>query len=200
MHFNFFTDPWHWSFAGVMVSAIMLALTLFGKFFGLSSTYRTLCSIGGAGKRVPFFDFNWKDQVWNLCFVAGIIIGGFLTAYFIPSSRYVSLGESTQSFLFQSGLIEKVDAAQRLPLVPSSLFSTGSPVFGKAVLYLLAGGFLSGFGARYAGGCTSGHFVSGLSNLQQGSLITLIFFMIGGILSTNLLLPFVFHNLQNIHP
>ncbi len=192
MQFNLLSDHWHWSFTGVMVGAIMLTLTFFGKSFGLSSTYRTLCSIGGAGKRVSFFNFNWRDEIWNLYFVGGVIIGGFLAVHIVPSSQGHFINEDTQSFLFQLGLIEKVDAAQPLPFVPSKLFSTQSPIFWKAVLYFLVGGFLSGFGSRYAGGCTSGHFISGLSNLQQASLLTLIFFFVGGIVSTNLLLPIIF--------
>jgi len=194
MHFNLFLDHWHWSFAGIMIGTIMLTLTLFGKFFGLSSTYRTMCSIGGAGQRVPFFNFNWKDEIWNLYFVVGIIIGALLTAHFIPSSQGVIVNENTQLFLFQLGLIEKVDAAQQLPFVPAKLFSIQSPIFWKAALLIIMGGFLSGFGARYAGGCTSGHFISGLSNLQQASLLTVIFFFVGGIVSTNFLLPIFFQN------
>lgn len=194
MSFHIFSDPWHWSFSGVMIGTTMLALTYFGKFFGLSSTYRTLCAIGGAGKRVPFFNFNWKGEIWNLVFVAGIVIGALLTAHFIPSSQSVQISEDTQSFVFQLGLIDKVDASQQLPFVPSKLFSIHSPVFGKAALLILLGGFLSGFGSRYAGGCTSGHFISGLSNLQQASLITVIFFFIGGIVSTNVLLPLYFNS------
>lgn len=192
MHFNLFSDHWHWSFAGVTIGATMLLLTLFGKYFGLSSTYRTLCAIGGAGKKISFFNFNWRDEIWNLSFVGGVIIGAWLTAHFLPSSQGVIVNENTQSFLFQLGLVEKVDAEQPLSLAPPKLFSTQSPIFWKVVLFFVVGGFLSGFGSRYAGGCTSGHFVSGLSNLQQASFITLIFFFLGGMLSTNFLLPILF--------
>lgn len=195
MDFNILTDHWHWSFTGVMVGAMMLLLTLFGKFFGLSSTYRVLCAIGGAGKKVAFFRFDWKDQLWNLFFVGGIILGAFLTAHFIPESQETTLSEHTQAFMFRLGMIEKVDADQLLPFAPDKLFNTTSPLFPSAALILCFGGFLSGFGSRYAGGCTSGHFVSGLSNLQIPSLITLIFFLIGGILSTSFFLPFLLNNL-----
>jgi uncharacterized membrane protein YedE/YeeE len=54
---------------------------------------------------------------------------------------------------------------------------------------LLFGGFLVGFGARWAGGCTSGHAISGLSNLQLPSLIAVIGFFIGGLIMSWLILP-----------
>jgi uncharacterized membrane protein YedE/YeeE len=47
----------------------------------------------------------------------------------------------------------------------------------KGVLLLLVGGVLIGFGTRYAGGCTSGHAISGLSNLQIPSLKAVIGFL-----------------------
>jgi len=54
------------------------------------------------------------------------------------------------------------------------------------------GGFLVGFGARYAGGCTSGHAISGLSNLQLPSLIAVIGFFIGGLIMTYMVFPLIF--------
>ena len=56
---------------------------------------------------------------------------------------------------------------------------------------LIGGGFLVGFGSRYAGGCTSGHAIMGLSDLQVPSLIATISFMVGGFIMANLLLPFI---------
>jgi uncharacterized membrane protein YedE/YeeE len=50
------------------------------------------------------------------------------------------------------------------------------------VYLLLVGGVLIGFGTRYAGGCTSGHAISGLSNLQIPSLKAVIGFFIGGLI------------------
>jgi hypothetical protein len=56
---------------------------------------------------------------------------------------------------------------------------------------IVGGGFMVGFGTRYAGGCTSGHSIMGLSNLQLPSLIATICFMAGGYIMSNLLLPFI---------
>jgi uncharacterized membrane protein YedE/YeeE len=57
---------------------------------------------------------------------------------------------------------------------------------------LVLGGLLVGFGTRYAGGCTSGHAISGLSNLQLPSLIAVIGFFVGGLLMTHVFFPFLF--------
>ena len=62
----------------------------------------------------------------------------------------------------------------------------------KNLLLLILGGLLVGFGTRYAGGCTSGHAITGLSSLQKPSLIAVIGFFIGGLIMTNLLLPLIF--------
>jgi uncharacterized protein len=59
------------------------------------------------------------------------------------------------------------------------------------LLILAIGGFLVGFGARYAGGCTSGHAISGLSNLQLVSLYAVIGFFAGGLLMNHFLLPYI---------
>jgi uncharacterized membrane protein YedE/YeeE len=56
---------------------------------------------------------------------------------------------------------------------------------------IVVGGFLVGFGTRYAGGCTSGHAIMGLSNLQWPSLVATISFMVGGFIMANLILPFI---------
>ena len=62
----------------------------------------------------------------------------------------------------------------------------------KGLIVFLGGGFLIGFGTRYAGGCTSGHAITGLSSLQFPSLIAVIGFFIGGLLTTHLLFPIIF--------
>lgn len=188
MFLSLLTGPWHWAFSGFAVALVMLALTYFGNFFGLSSTYRVFCAIGGAGKRTPFFNFNWKSQMWNLFFAGGVVLGAGLTHYFVPNEGSI-ISVDTQEYLFRLGLIDRVASAQHFPLLPPMLFDVESPVFGRALPLLIAGGFISGFGARYAGGCTSGHIISGLSNLQIPSLIMTICFVLGGILFTNVGLP-----------
>jgi len=161
---NSFSERWHWMISGTMFGLIMLALNYLGGFFGLSSSYRTLCSIGGAGKLSSFFDINWKEDKWHLIFIGGIISGGCI------------------AHLCQG----KESSAELIAMEP--LFTTSDPVM---LSILFGGAFLSGLGARYAGGCTSGHFVSGISNLQLPSLVTLIFFMLGGFLTSLFLIPII---------
>ena len=62
----------------------------------------------------------------------------------------------------------------------------------KGILVLVVGGFMIGFGSRYAGGCTSGHAIMGISSLQWPSLVTVIFFFMGGLLMTHFILPLIF--------
>jgi uncharacterized membrane protein YedE/YeeE len=54
---------------------------------------------------------------------------------------------------------------------------------------VIVGGFLVGFGARWAGGCTSGHAISGLAALQVPSLLAVVGFFVGGLVVTHLLYP-----------
>jgi uncharacterized membrane protein YedE/YeeE len=76
-------------------------------------------------------------------------------------------------------------------LVPSELFNWSALFTLKGFFMIVVGGFLVGFGTRYAGGCTSGHAIMGLSTLQWPSLVATCCFMAGGFLMTHLLLPYI---------
>lgn len=164
----------------------MLLLLWAGGQFGVSSTLRSVCAIGGAGKRIKFFDYDWKSQIWNLVFVGGAVIGGFIAQKFLANPNPLVLSEATIADLNALGI--KFDGG----LLPMQLFSWSSLATLKGFLVIVAGGFLVGFGTRYAGGCTSGHAISGLSNLQVPSLIAVIGFFIGGLIMTFLLFPIIF--------
>lgn len=179
-------QPWPWYISGAAIAAIFFTLLYFGKSFGFSSNLRAICTIMGAGKRVPFFAFDWRTQRWNLLFLIGSILGGFLSMTFLKSETPLHLSEATIADLKQIGII--FDGQ----LNPAQLFNLELIFTGKGFLVLLGGGLLVGFGTRYAGGCTSGHAISGLSNLQLPSLIAVIGFFIGGLLMTHLFLPFLF--------
>ena len=77
-------------------------------------------------------------------------------------------------------------------LMPADLFSVDNIFSLKGLIFYVLGGFLVGFGTRWADGCTSGHSIMGLSMLNPASLIATCCFMVGGIVMTNLLLPYVF--------
>lgn len=186
---EFISQPWHWAVSGAMITGVMVMLLWFGGEFGVSSNLRTMCAIGGAGKKHDFFRFNWKDQIWNLVFIGGAVIGGFIASHFLASPDPVQISESTTAYLETIGINAPQTLAEGTGFVPEELFGTAQLFSLSNLLFLIVGGFLIGFGTRWAGGCTSGHAISGLSNLQLPSLIAVIGFFIGGLLMTWLILP-----------
>ena len=181
------TQPWHWAFSGFMIVVVMFLLIYLGQKFGISSSFRAICSAGGAGNKVKYFDFDWKKQDWQLTFVLGAILGGYLASHFLASDTAIAISQSTIQDLSQLGI-----AAPGInEYVPAEIFDLGTLGSLKGVILLVVGGFLIGFGTRYAGGCTSGHAISGLSNLQLPSLVAVIGFFIGGLLMTHIFLPII---------
>ena len=182
-----FFQTWPWYISGFLIGMIMLSLIYFGKHFGMSSNLESLCSMSGLGKKISYFDFDWKANKWNLIVVLGAVLGGFVAANYMSDPTNVSINSMTIEQLAVLG----IDAPNG-KLAPEVLF--GNQIFEspKSILILLCGGVLIGFGTRYAGGCTSGHAISGLSNLQLPSLKAVIGFFIGGLLMAHLILPLIF--------
>ena len=180
-------EPWPWYVAGPGIALVMFLLLYLGKSLGVSANLRTMCSIGGAGKFADFFRFDWKKQIWNLGMVVGLILGGFVSSQYLTKSEKIDLNPKTVAALEEIGISNAGEE-----YLPDELFSTDLLYTWKGWLILVGGGILVGFGSRYAGGCTSGHAISGLSNLQVPSLIAVIGFFIGGLLMTHLILPFIF--------
>lgn len=183
---DFLRQPWPWYFSGPMIALVMFLLLWTGKSFGMSSNLRTFCAALGAGKKVSFFAFDWKAQRWNLMVALGAVVGGFIAANYLSVSTAVAISENTVAQLQQLGI---QDAGQAY--MPQALFDSNAISNPKSLLILTLGGFFVGFGARYAGGCTSGHAISGLSNFQLPSLIAVIGFFIGGLFVNHFLLPFL---------
>jgi uncharacterized protein len=179
-------QPWPWHISGFLIVVIMMALIFLGKSFGFSSNLRTLCSACGAGKTASFFDFNWRSQIWNLLFLVGSVIGGFISYQYLSTGEPVQISENTIQDLAELGI------AAPEGLQPMEIYGMESAFTLSGFLILFIGGLLIGFGARYAGGCTSGHAISGLSNLQLPSLVAVIGFFIGGLAMTHLLFPLIF--------
>lgn len=178
---------WPWYISGFLIGMIMLCLNYFGKNFGMSSNLRTLCTIGGADKFADFFKFDWKTQIWSLMVVLGAMIGGFVAVHFMHDASNVTLNPDTVAQLAAMN----IDAPNG-KIAPDALF--GNQIFQspKMIFILLLGGILIGFGSRYAGGCTSGHAISGLSNFQLPSLKAVIGFFVGGLIMAHFLLPLIF--------
>ena len=183
---NFILQPWPWYVSGPLITITMLLLIYFGKTFGMSSNLRTLCTLGGAGKYTDFFKFDWKTQRWNLTVMVGTIIGGFIAAMFLSDGSTITLNLETISDLEELGFSNAGET-----LLPPEIYSWDNIMTFKGLSILVVAGFLVGFGTRYAGGCTSGHAITGLSSLQLPSLIAVIGFFIGGLLMTHLLLPLI---------
>lgn len=184
---NWIYNPWPWYISGPMIALILFALLMVGKRFGMSSNLKTLCTICGAGKNTSFFKFDWKSQKWNLIVVVGAIIGGCIAHFFLSATTVVNLNPNTIINLKALGF-ESTGKAY----LPEKLFSINALTDIKSILVLAIGGFLVGFGARYANGCTSGHAISGLSNLQLPSLIAVIGFFIGGLVMIHFIYPLIF--------
>lgn len=187
---EFIQQPWHWGVAGAIIGLTVPALLILGnKKFGISSSLRHVCAIC-IPANIPFFKYDWKKEIWNLFFVAGVAIGGFLAAHFLQSGEDVIVAAATQERLASYGITDFSS------LMPKELFSWENVLSLKGLIFFIIGGFLVGFGTRYAGGCTSGHAIMGLSNLQWPSLVATISFMVGGFISANLILPAIFKLIQ----
>lgn len=171
-----------------MIVLVMFLLLREGRRFGISTSFRTLCSIGGGGRWASYFKYDWKTQSWLLVFVLGAIIGGFLAHFIFPNPAPIDLAASTLSDLASLGFAPPEPGA----MVPPELFSLNALANPVGLFILIGGGFLIGFGTRWAGGCTSGHAISGLANLQLPSLVAVIGFFIGGLVVTHLLYPILF--------
>jgi len=172
-------QPWPWYVAGVLIGLIVPALLILGnKTFGISSNLRHVCAACFPAN-IPFFKYDWKKEIWNFFF------GALLATQFLSSGAPIEVSPALQSELAKYGL--NTYSSQ----LPPELFSFESLFTLRGFIIMVLGGFLVGFGTRYAGGCTSGHAIMGLSNLQWPSLVATICFMAGGFFMANIILPWI---------
>lgn len=178
------SKPWPWYLAGPLFGLTVPLLLIFGnKHFGLSANLRHVCAM--LPTRAPFFRYDWRQEAWNLTFALGIFVGGFVGGVVLRNPEPVALSARTVAQLRALGVSQ--DAA----LVPTSLFSWSELLTLRGFTLMVVGGFLVGFGARYAGGCTSGHGITGTAELQLPSFVALVGFFLGGMITTYVLLPLV---------
>lgn len=178
-------QPWPWYVAGPIIGLTVPALLILGnKHFGISANLRHICAACIPAK-VPFFKYDWKKEVWNLLFVVGIIVGAAVAMAWLQNPASIVLHPKLVKELAGYG-ITNYDS-----LVPTQLFSFENLLTVRGFLIMVVGGFIVGFSTRYAGGCTSGHSIMGLSNLQWPSLVATISFMVGGFIMANLILPLI---------
>lgn len=179
------SNPWPWYVAGPLIGLTVPALLLLGnKSFGISSSLRHICA-ACIPANIPFFEYDWKKEVWNLFFVTGILLGGIISTLVLESPDPIEINPSLAGELAGYGLTE------RGALMPPQLFNFDVLLSAKGFILMVVGGFLVGFGTRYAGGCTSGHSIMGISNMQLPSLIATCCFMAGGFIMANLILPHI---------
>lgn len=184
---EFIYQTWTWYYSGFIIGLVMLSLIYFGKTFGMSSNLRTLCSMAGAEQFADFFKFDYKSQFWNLIVILGAMFGGFIAVHYLGDASNVDLNPKTITELSHLGF-----DTPNGKLAPDAMFANTVFQCPKMILILIVGGFLIGFGSRYAGGCTSGHAIQGLSNLQLPSLKAVIGFFIGGLIMTHFIFPLIF--------
>jgi len=177
--------PWPWWVAGPLIGLTVPALLILGnKSFGISSSLRHMCA-ACIPANIPFFSYNWKKEIWNLFFVGGIFLGGIIAGFLLTNPEPIVVAPTLASDLAAYGITNYNH------IVPADLFSWPALLTLRGFIMMVAGGFLVGFGTRYAGGCTSGHAIMVLSNLQWPSLIATISFMVGGFIMVNLILPYI---------
>ncbi len=154
---SFFQQPWAWYVAGPLIGLTVPTLLIIGnKKFGISSSLRHICAMCLPTK-IPFFQYNWKKEIWNLFFVLGVLLGGIIATQFLSNPNAIAIADSTKESLTALGVKDFNN------LMPTDIFSFQNIFTLKGFLFFVVGGFLVGFGTRYAGGCTSGHSIMGLS-------------------------------------
>lgn len=182
---EFISQPWPWYIAGPLIGLTVPALLIFGnKAFGLSSSLRHVCA-SCFPANISFFKYDWKKESWNLFFVAGIVLGAFIAVYFFGNPNPIAINPQTTAELQALGINDFSG------LMPSDIFSWSNLWSVQGLIFMVLGGFLIGFGTRYAGGCTSGHAIMGIANLQWPSLVATISFMAAGFFATHFILPFI---------
>ncbi len=182
---EFLKQPMPWYVAGVLIGLTVPVLLIIGnKAFGISSSLRHVCA-ACLPANIPFFQYDWKKEIWNLFFVGGIFSGGIIASTLLANPEPIAIHPALAEELKTYG-ITNING-----LMPEQIFNWKSLFSLKGFVMMIVGGFLIGFGTRYAGGCTSGHSIMGLSTLQLTSLIATICFMVGGFAMANLILPYL---------
>jgi hypothetical protein len=179
------TQPWPWYVAGPLIGLMVPLLLLVGnKPFGISSTLRHICA-ACIPTKAKFFNYDWKAESWNLIFALGMVIGGLIAGYFFQNPGSIHLSENAVADM------DKMGVKNYSGLMPQDIFNFHSLLTARGFILMIVGGFLVGFGTRYAGGCTSGHAIMGLSNLQWPSLVATCCFFAGGLIITWLVMPYI---------
>lgn len=181
----FLHQSWPWYVGGVLIGLMVPALLISGnKLLGVSSSLRQICA-ACIPFNISFLNYDWRKQQWNLFFAAGIVLGGFIGGFLLADPQPEKISVATLHALSEHGI------AFNKSFLPNDIFNWKYLFTLPGFIIIIIGGFLVGFGTRYAGGCTSGHGIMGLSSLQWPSLIAVISFFVSGIVSARYLLPWI---------
>jgi uncharacterized membrane protein YedE/YeeE len=176
--------PWPWYVVGPLLGLFPAVLLVVGnRLFGVSSNLRHMCA-AAIPCGLAYFTYDWRrDGAWNLLFALGILSGGFLAGFVFRNPDVIAISDATHRALEGLGIRDFSG------LAPAEIFNWS--IFGsvRGWLLIVGGGFLVGFGTAYAGGCTSGHGLSGIADLQPASALALVAFFAGGIFATFVLVP-----------
>lgn len=199
---DFISQPWPWWMGTFVIGITIFLLLFFDKEFGLSANLRIMCAADGAGDYADFFKFDWEKQGWNLMVGLGAVFGAYMAANYFDSDSQAHISQEAVATLNQIAGEDLLTYGD-VPIVPGkdvlhqdipdfwNIYSWQSLFTVRGLIIILVGGFLIGFGARYAGGCTSGHAISGIADLQLPSLVAVIGFFVGGLIMTHFILPYV---------
>lgn len=179
-------EPWPWYVAGPLIGIMVPIMLVFGnKSLGISSSLRHICAMC-VPLEIKYFKYDWKAERWNLFFVTGIALGGFIAGHYLMATTKVNVSQQTVADLAALGVKDFSG------YLPGDIFSWSNLLTGRGLVFMVFGGFLVGFGTRYANGCTSGHSITGISNLQWVSLVATVCFFIGGLIMTYIIMPYLF--------
>jgi uncharacterized membrane protein YedE/YeeE len=182
--FDFLFRPWPWYVVGALLGATAPLLLIVGnRQLGVSGSLRTICA-AVFPRDIAFFKYDWKRSGgWNLAFAAGILVGGLVGSALLTEPA--PLSNAAQSMFHSFGLHDLSG------FVPREIFSIHTLLTLKGLAIMVGGGFLIGFGAAYAGGCTSGHGISGVADFQIPSFIAVAAMFGVGMLTSWFIIPLI---------
>ena len=181
--FDLLSDPWPWYIAGPLMGATIPILLFWGnRMLGASSSLKHLCALFPS--KSEYFQYDVRSGYWNIAFAMGVCLGAAICFRYFYHPEQVSIAMATMEDLQLLGI------SDFRGMMPQEIFGESSFTETRYWIFTLVGGFLVGFGVRYAGGCTSGHGFMGLSLMSKASFLAVLAFFGGGMFFTLFLLPY----------
>jgi uncharacterized membrane protein YedE/YeeE len=159
---------WSPYLVGGLIGVLSMATFYFSdKPLGVSTSYARIAGLvgnlfsKGHAETLKFYQDKKPKIEWGVMLMFGIILGAFLAAY--------TGGEITAAW---------VPALWQERFGPGVALRSGVAFVGGAIM---------AYGARLAGGCTSGHGISGALQLSVSSWIAIVCFFAGAVITAMLL-------------